>query len=93
MAERSMTTPAEKRKVFRSLHESGFFLLPNAWDCGSAVRLTNLGFRICRPVWPVVPMRKMRGVVSEVIGASDDEKGSRSRMRRAEASPARPPIT
>ncbi|MEF2554568.1 isocitrate lyase/phosphoenolpyruvate mutase family protein [Aurantimonas sp. A2-1-M11] len=27
------------------MHESGFFLLPNAWDAGSAVRLTKLGFR------------------------------------------------
>ena len=27
-----MSTAAEKRATFRALHESGFFLLPNAWD-------------------------------------------------------------
>ncbi|MGU3362386.1 isocitrate lyase/phosphoenolpyruvate mutase family protein [Methylobacterium sp. M6A4_1b] len=40
-----MATTAEKRSAFRSLHESGFFLLPNAWDGGSAVRLAALGFK------------------------------------------------
>ncbi|MCJ2046404.1 isocitrate lyase/phosphoenolpyruvate mutase family protein [Methylobacterium sp. J-078] len=40
-----MITTAEKRRAFRSLHESGFFLLPNAWDRGSAVRLANLDFK------------------------------------------------
>lgn len=38
-------TVAEKRTAFRRMHESGFFLLPNAWDAGSALRLTNAGFR------------------------------------------------
>jgi len=40
-----MPTVAEKRVTFRRLHESGFFILPNAWDAGSAVRLTRLGFK------------------------------------------------
>lgn len=40
-----MPTIAEKRATFRRLHESGFFIIPNAWDAGSAVRLTKLGFR------------------------------------------------
>lgn len=30
---------------FRSLHESGCFLLPNPWDIGSAKALANLGFK------------------------------------------------
>ena len=38
-------TIAEKRAVFRALHESGFFIIPNAWDGGSAARLTKLGFK------------------------------------------------
>jgi 2-methylisocitrate lyase-like PEP mutase family enzyme len=38
-------TTAEKRAAFRRMHDSGFFLLPNAWDAGSAVRLTDAGFR------------------------------------------------
>jgi len=38
-------TASDKRIAFRHMHESGFFLLPNAWDPGSAVRLTKAGFR------------------------------------------------
>lgn len=40
-----MPTISEKRASFRALHEDGFFLMPNAWDVGSAVRLEALGFR------------------------------------------------
>lgn len=40
-----MPTTAEKRTIFRKLHESGFFIIPNAWDVGSAVRLARLGFK------------------------------------------------
>jgi 2-methylisocitrate lyase-like PEP mutase family enzyme len=40
-----MPTIADKRAAFRTLHESGFFIIPNAWDAGSAVRLTRLGFK------------------------------------------------
>ncbi len=29
---------------FRDLHRRGFFVMPNAWDVGSAVRLERLGF-------------------------------------------------
>lgn len=34
-----------KRAVFRKLHESGHFILPNPWDVGSALRLEKLGFK------------------------------------------------
>ncbi|NWK96366.1 2-methylisocitrate lyase [Sphingobium lactosutens] len=40
-----MPTIADKRATFRALHEEGFFILPNAWDAGSAVRLTKAGFK------------------------------------------------
>jgi 2-methylisocitrate lyase-like PEP mutase family enzyme len=40
-----MPTIADKRATFRTLHESGFFIVPNAWDAGSAVRLAKLGFK------------------------------------------------
>jgi 2-methylisocitrate lyase-like PEP mutase family enzyme len=40
-----MTTIAEKRTEFRRLHESGFFVLPNPWDLGSALHLQSMGFR------------------------------------------------
>lgn len=36
---------AQKRIDFRRMHDSGFFVLPNAWDAGSAVRLAKAGFR------------------------------------------------
>ncbi|HEX2894395.1 MAG TPA: isocitrate lyase/phosphoenolpyruvate mutase family protein [Marmoricola sp.] len=35
----------EKRAVFRDLHATGCFVLPNAWDTGSARHLAGLGFR------------------------------------------------
>ena len=38
-------TTSDKRATFRRMHDSGFFLLPNAWDAGSAVRLTDAGFQ------------------------------------------------
>jgi 2-methylisocitrate lyase-like PEP mutase family enzyme len=41
----SRTTPAEKRRVFRKLHESGCFIMPNPWDPGSARYLQGLGFK------------------------------------------------
>lgn len=40
-----MPSTAEKRATFRALHDKGFFIIPNAWDGGSAKRLTTLGFK------------------------------------------------
>jgi 2-methylisocitrate lyase-like PEP mutase family enzyme len=40
-----MSDTAQRRSTFRTLHESGFFVLPNAWDGGSAARLEARGFR------------------------------------------------
>ena len=40
-----MTTIADKRAAFRALHDGGFFVLPNAWDGGSATRLAAQGFK------------------------------------------------
>ena len=36
---------AERRRVFRRLHESGCFVIPNPWDAGSARYLQRLGFK------------------------------------------------
>jgi len=36
--------PAERRRVFRALHERGCFVMPNPWDAGSARYLQHLGF-------------------------------------------------
>ena len=38
-------TTAEKRAIFRELHQSGCFVLPNPWDAGSASALAGLGFK------------------------------------------------
>ena len=40
-----MTPIADRRDVFRRLHESGCFVIPNPWDLGSARLLAGLGFR------------------------------------------------
>lgn len=39
-----MTAPADRAQVFRRLHQSGCFVLPNPWDLGSARLLAGLGF-------------------------------------------------
>ena len=40
-----MNAVTAKRSAFRQLHDSGFFVLPNAWDVASAIRFERLGFR------------------------------------------------
>lgn len=40
-----MRTIAEKRRIFRDLHERGCFVIPNPWDIGSAKYLEHLGFK------------------------------------------------
>ena len=36
---------SEKRRVFRALHQSGCFVIPNPWNVGSARYLQGLGFK------------------------------------------------
>ena len=38
-------TQAQKGERFRTLHQSGCFVIPNPWDAGSAVLLAQLGFK------------------------------------------------
>jgi 2-methylisocitrate lyase-like PEP mutase family enzyme len=40
-----VATTSEKREIFRRMHESGCFVLPNPWDVGSARYLQGLGFK------------------------------------------------
>lgn len=40
-----MPTQHEKAAAFRTLHDSGTFIMPNFWDLGSARMLENLGFK------------------------------------------------
>jgi methylisocitrate lyase len=39
-----MTNTNERCRVFRKLHQSGCFVIPNPWDVGSARLLAQLGF-------------------------------------------------
>jgi 2-methylisocitrate lyase-like PEP mutase family enzyme len=39
-----MNQPSNRVQLFRRLHESGCFVLPNPWDLGSACVLAQLGF-------------------------------------------------
>jgi 2-methylisocitrate lyase-like PEP mutase family enzyme len=38
-------TVVERRRIFRQLHHSGCFALPNPWDIGSVEYLAHLGFK------------------------------------------------
>ena len=40
-----MPTIAERRKIFRTLHDTGCFAIPNPWDVGTARYLQHLGFK------------------------------------------------
>lgn len=39
------TDLAQRRAEFRKLHDAGCFVIPNAWDAGSAILLRSLGFK------------------------------------------------
>lgn len=45
VTEAASLTTMERRVAFRRMHSSGFFIVPNAWDAGTATRLTGLGFK------------------------------------------------
>jgi 2-methylisocitrate lyase-like PEP mutase family enzyme len=40
-----MSNAAHLRRVFKTLHESGCFVIPNPWDLGSARLLEQIGFK------------------------------------------------
>ena len=56
--------------VFRALHQSGCFVLPNAWDVGSAVLLQHLGFEALATT--SAGMSFARGLPDEVSAVSRD---------------------
>lgn len=39
-----MSSTSQKRQLFRDLHRSGCFVIPNPWDVGTARYLAHLGF-------------------------------------------------
>src|ERR1700681_3733901 len=69
--------------VFRSLHTSGCFVLPNPWDVGTAVYLRHLGFealattsagvafaRGMPDATPALPLDDMFTHIREVVAAT-----------------------
>ncbi len=40
-----LASTADKRRAFRTLHDSGCFVIPNPWNVGSAIYLQGLGFK------------------------------------------------
>src|SRR5258708_32053107 len=45
------STQRSAMAAFRSLHESGCFVLPNPWDVGTALSLQHLGFKALATTW------------------------------------------
>jgi 2-methylisocitrate lyase-like PEP mutase family enzyme len=77
--------PAQRSAIemFRTLHASGCFVLPNPWDAGTAVYLAHLGFRAlattsagfafsrARPdTVDAIPREVMLGHIGEVVAAT-----------------------
>src|ERR1700694_1633185 len=75
---------AARRAVFRKLHESGCFVIPNPWDTGTARYLRHLGFPALATTssglafsrglpdtdW-AVPRDVVLGHVAEIVAAVD----------------------
>ncbi|MBI4275820.1 MAG: isocitrate lyase/phosphoenolpyruvate mutase family protein [Rhizobiales bacterium] len=72
----------DKRRVFRKLHETGCFVIPNPWNVGTARYLQHLGFKALattsagfafsqgRPD-SAVPRDTMLAHISEIVRATD----------------------
>ena len=61
-----MATQREKGEAFQALHEGAAFVLPNAWDAGSARGLAELGFPA---------LASTSGGFAQALGRSDGEVG------------------
>src|SRR5579871_5940563 len=75
---------AARRAKFRSLHESGTFVIPNPWDVGTSRYLRHLGFEALATTssgfafsqgypdadW-AVPRDAMLGHIAEIVAAVD----------------------
>jgi 2-methylisocitrate lyase-like PEP mutase family enzyme len=78
----TMTSTAQKRRTFRTLHERGCFVLPNPWDVGTARYLQHLGFSAIATTSAgyafsrglpdnAVPRDAMLAHIAELVAASD----------------------
>ena len=77
-----MPSIADKRRTFRTLHDSGCFVIPNPWDVGSARYLQHLGFKALATTSlgyafaagyadGAVPRDLMLAHIAELVAASD----------------------
>jgi 2-methylisocitrate lyase-like PEP mutase family enzyme len=77
-----MPSAADQRRVFRALHASGCFVIPNPWDVGSARQLQHLGFRALATTSAgfafsrgmadgAVPRDVMLAHIAEIVAATD----------------------
>ena len=73
---------SDKRRTFRTLHDSGCWMIPNPWDVGSARYLQGLGFKALATTssgfaWSVahadnaVPREAMLAHIAELVAAAD----------------------
>jgi 2-methylisocitrate lyase-like PEP mutase family enzyme len=77
-----LASVSEKRRKFRSLHESGCFVIPNPWDVGSTRHLEGLGFKALATTsagaaWSLgyadggVPLEAMLEHIRTIVEATD----------------------
>ena len=77
-----MPSIVEKRHIFRRLHETGCFVMPNPWDIGSTRYLQHLGFKALATTSlgyayaagyadGEVPLGLMLDHIAEIVEASD----------------------
>jgi len=77
-----LTDFTARRQVFRKLHESGCFVIPNPWDPGSARYLRHLGFQALASTSAgfafsrglpdsAVPRDSILGNIAEIVAAVD----------------------
>ncbi len=77
-----MTTIADKRRVYRDLHQRGCFVIPNPWDIGTARYLQHLGFQALATTSSgfafsrglpdnAVPRDTMLAHIREIVAATD----------------------
>jgi 2-methylisocitrate lyase-like PEP mutase family enzyme len=77
-----MPTSADKRQIFRRLHEAGCFVIPNPWDIGTTRYLQHLGFKALATTSAgfafsrglpdgAVPRDQMLAHIREIVEATD----------------------
>jgi len=85
----------DKATAFRELHEKGIFVLPNAWDAGSAALIAAAGAPVIAttsagvslgpwpPGWPGLTRTEMVAAVERMVAAVESPSPPISRRLRA----------